>query len=136
MYFSNPHSGLGKLKHRQQYLNEMEFGTLRARDALDKQVAVAAEERHEAEQIFNNKKRIHITKKKERANVNKQYMYMHKASGLTTRQMTHVAKLGKGNDKRSTHLEEAIRLGEEAQQALLNYDRLTGVSRRRRSSVT
>ena len=114
----------------------MEFETLTARDALDEQVAVAAEERHEAEQIFNKKKRDHIMKKKERPDVNKQYMYMHKASTLTTRQMAHVAKLGKGNNKRSKHLEEAIRLGEEAQQALLNYDRLMGVSRRRRSSVT
>ena len=124
------------LKRKQQHLNAVEFETLTARDALDKHVAVAAEERYEAEQIFNEKKRIHITKKKERANVNKQYMYMHKASNLTTRQTTHVVKLGKGNDKRSRHLEEAIKLGEEAQQALLNYDRITGDPRRPRRSVT
>jgi hypothetical protein len=136
MNFTNPHSEHALLKRKQRYLNEMEFDKLTARDALDKQVAVAAEERHEAEQIFNKKKRVHIIKKKERANVNKQYISMHKASSLTTRQMTHVAKLGKGNDRRSRHLEEAIRLGEEAQQALLNYDRITADSRRRKRAVT
>lgn len=137
MQHNNKHLDLAILKRKQQLLHAEESEVLTWREALDEEVAVAAEERHEAEEIFKKKKTIHITKKNERAKVNKQYMCIHKASTLTTKQITHVAKAGNSSiGKRSKHLEEASRLGEEAQQALSIYGQIAEDPGQRKREVS